>query len=101
MRGIEPAVLTILLAVGVVELEAGELRVRLKQAEAGADRRHFRAESRLWKAQPTILIRSLNLRVATLPAWLAEKPPVGGAVFSGRTAGNDAYGGGPGDQTGK
>ena len=26
-----------------------------------------------------------------LPAWLAEKAPVGGAVFPGRTAGNDAY----------
>jgi len=26
-----------------------------------------------------------------VPAWLAEKAPVGGAVFSSRTAGNDAY----------
>ena len=30
-------------------------------------------------------------RKETLPAWLAQKPPVGGAVFPGRTAGNDAY----------
>ena len=27
----------------------------------------------------------------TLPAWFPENPSVGGAVFSGRTAGNDAY----------
>ena len=41
-HGIEPAVVAILPAVGVVELEAGELRVRLKQAKAGVDRRHLR-----------------------------------------------------------
>ena len=29
--------------------------------------------------------------ITRVPAWLAENPFVGGAVFSGRTAGNDAY----------
>ena len=33
----------------------------------------------------------MEVRRERVPAWLAENPSVGGAVFSSRTAGNDAY----------